>query len=309
MKPVTPHSRRARTGRRLRVSLVAGLAVLPGLLLAAEKAPTRIYPEPPRFLLLRLGGDRAQLHYTPGSLDRTANLQRRLELVARGFERWTDHPIDYTVFVLNRREWQEAGIDVDYGMPVRVGTRGIAVPARGDAGTVELWAGLLDGMLPSVAGTPVLGTPQEAASLVVSDVVAQLLASQILVETVGLVGDEPWVRGLTAHLAALSAVERLGTDRPEDLAVFYRQLASRHPPRTLSVRDFRDDLELRDWLWFQAQYHAGARVVYDKEGKDALKKMRKLHKKGKLTASQLRRKQKGLDDWLQGSFAAVSRQR
>ncbi|HEX9733495.1 MAG TPA: hypothetical protein VGG06_16105 [Thermoanaerobaculia bacterium] len=305
LTPVFPISPRA---RQIAGLLLAGLALAPGPL-GAGPAPTRVYPEPSSFLLLRLGGDRAHSHYTPGSLDRTANLKARLEIVARSFERWTKLRVEYTVFVLGRREWEEAGIDVEYGIPVRVGTSGIAVPARGDAGTVELWSGLLGGMLPSVAGTPLLGSPQEAASLIVADVVAQVLAGQILADVLGLVGDEPWIRGAMAHLAALTVVLRQGTDRPEDLAVLYRRLLSRHPPKTFSLRDDRDGLAAADWLWFQAQYHFGARAIYDKEGKDALKKMHKLSSKGKLTASQLRRKHKALGQWLDDQFAAVSRQR
>lgn len=289
-------------------ALAAGLVLVPGML-SAGPAPTRVYPEPPSFLLLRLGGNHAHFHYTPGSLDRTANLQQRFEIIGRGFERWTGQRIDYKVFVLSRREWDEAGFDVEYGIPVRVGTTGIAVPAHGDAETVELWSGLLDGMLPSVVGTPVLGSPREVASLVVADVVAQLLAGEVLADVLGLVGDEPWIRGVMAQLATLSVVLRQGTDRPEDLAVFYRRLQSRHPPKTYSLRDDRDGLAIEDWLWFQAQYHFAARAIYDKEGKDALKKMHKLSMKNKLTASQLRRKHKALDEWLGSQFAVVSRQR
>lgn len=309
MKLSPPDSRNPTSWRRVGGAFLVGLALAPGLLPAAAPAPTRIYPEPPSFLLLRLGGDRVHLNYTPGSLDRAANLQQRFEIVARSFERWTKHRVDYTIFVLSRREWGEAGIAVEYGIPVRVGTSGIAVPSRGDPGTVKLWSGLLDGMLPSVVGTPVLGSPQEVASLVVADLVAQVLAGEVLADVLGLMGDEPWIRGTMAQLAALSVVVRQGTDRPEDLAVLYRQLLSRRPAKTFSLRDDRDGVAVADWLWFQAQYHFAAREIYDKMGKDALKKMHKLGKKNKLTASHLRRKNKALDARLESQFAVVSRQR
>ncbi len=276
-----------------------------------RKAPSRLYPEPPSFLLLRLGGDRAHFRYSPGSLDRAANLQERMELVARLFEKWSDDRFDLAVFVLSRREWEEAGIDVRYGIPVRVGTRAIAAPARGDPRTVELWSQLLDGALPTVIGTPILGTPQEVASMMVADVLVQLLAGEILVDSLGLHGDEPWIRPVMAHLAAWAVVERAGTDRPQDVTAFYRQLLAGHPPNVFSLRDYRADLALEDWLWFQGQFHFAARAIYDKEGKDAVKKMRGLAKKGRgaIRTDRLRRKYKGLDEWLETNFSIVSRQR
>ena len=205
--------------------LVASLAVVAGVRPAAaetgesRRAPTRLHAEPPGFFLLPLGGDRAHFRYTPGSLDRASNLQQRIEVLARGFERWLDQPVNYTVFVMSRREWQEAGIIVDYGIPVRVGMRGLAVPAQGDEDTVELWSGLLGGMLPTVVGTPIRGTPQEVASMMMADVVAQLLASEILIDTAELAGDQPWVRAVMTQLAALTVVKRLAQAMRADLGV------------------------------------------------------------------------------------------
>ena len=39
---------------------------------------------------------------------------------------------------LTREEWEQSGYTVEYGVPVRVGRAGIAVPALGDDGTVAL---------------------------------------------------------------------------------------------------------------------------------------------------------------------------
>lgn len=278
---------------------------------AARRAPSRLYPEPPSFLLLRLGGDRAHFRYTPGALDRAANLQTRMELVARFFEKWSGEPFELAIFVLGRSEWEQAGFDVEYGIPVRVGTRAIAAPARGDPATVGLWSQLLDGVLPTVLGTPILGTPQEVASMMVADVLVQLEAGEIFVDSLGLTGDEPWVRPVMAHLAACAVVERAGTDRPQDVAAFYRQLLDRRPPKEYSLRDYGPDLALDDWLWFQAKFHFAARTIYDKEGKDAVKKMQGLAKKdkGSIRTDRLRRRYKGLDEWLETNFAIVSRKR
>lgn len=301
---------------RVIVLLPLALALAVGApCLAAEdgprKAPTRLYPEPPTFQLLPLGVDRARFYYTPGSLDRAANLRARMEIVESTFENWADQPVGLVVFVLTRRVWEEAGIDVEYGIPVRLGAKAIGAPARGDPDTVALWKELLDGRLPQVAGTPILGTPQELASMVVSDVLTQVLSGQVLVDSLGLYGNEPWVRGVVAHLAALAVSRRKGMDRPEDLEVFYRQLLNHRPPKSFSLRDYTRDLALKDWLWFQAHFHFAARAIFDKEGKKSIKKMREFKKKGKglIAADRLRRKYKQLDAWLDENFSVVSLQR
>lgn len=277
----------------------------------ARLAPTRLYPAPPTFQLLPLGVDRVRFYYVPGSLDRAANLRARLEIVDSTFENWADQPVGLEVFVLNRRLWEEFGIEVEYGIPVRLGAKAIGAPARGDPETVELWSELLDGRLPTVAGRPILGTPQELASMVVSDVLAQVLAGEVLVDLLGLYGTEGWVRGVVAHLAALAVSRRKGMDRPEDLEVFYRQLLQLRPPKSFSLRDYSRDLGLEDWMWFQAQFHFAARTVFDKEGKKSIKKMRNFKKKGDglIAADRLRRRYKQLDAWLGENFSVVSLQR
>ncbi|MCP4660522.1 MAG: hypothetical protein GY856_34410 [bacterium] len=272
------------------------------------KAPTRLYTEPNAYMLLKMGGDRAHFRYTPGSLDRAANLQQRLDVASRGFERWTKNRIEFIVYVLNREEWEQTGYSVVYGVPVRVGSNGLAVPAYGDDETVRLWARLLKGILPSVPGTPLRGTPQQAATLMVADVLVQLQASEMLVDAIGLGGDDHWVRGVMAHLAALTVAARLGTDRLSDLELMYRQLIDQREARAWSVRDYHADLTIEDWLWFQGQFHFGARALYDDKGKDALKKMVKLRKRrdGGLRGELLLDRYKGLNQWFRSSFSAVS---
>jgi len=272
------------------------------------KAPTHLYTEPNAYLLLRMAGDRAHFRYTPGSLDRAANLQQRLEVVSRGFERWTKRHIEFIVYILTREEWEQTGYSVAYGIPVRVGSNGLAAPAFGDDETVRLWAHLLDGVLPSVPGRPLRGTPQHAATLMVADVLVQLQASEMLVDAIGLGGDDHWVRGVMAHLAAFTVSSRLEIDRLSDLELMYRQLIEKRGAKAFSVRDYHAEIGIEDWLWFQGQFHFGARALYENEGKDALKKMVKLRKRsdGVLRGERLLRRYKGLNRWFRSSFSAVS---
>ena len=272
------------------------------------KAPTNLYHEPNSYLLLPLPGERTVFRYTPGSLDRAANLQSRLELELRAFHRWIGSTLQIDVYVLSREEWEQAGYDIAYGLPLRVGRASLAAPSLGDDGTVALWSELLEGVLPRVVGVPLRGTPQQAATMALADFVAQLQTAEILVDEAGLAGDQHWVRGLVTHIANLDFVRRHEPARLGDLDGMYALFSREHAPRTQSARDYVPELGLRDWLWFQAQFHAGAKTVLDKTGKGALKKLRKLGKKdgGLLRGERLLKEFKDLEAWFQQTFAAVS---
>lgn len=272
------------------------------------KAPTRLHAEPAARFLLPLAGDYAQFRYTPGSLDRAANLQSRLELLMRMLERWTDQRGAITVNVISREEWEETGYSVEYGIPVRVGRTALAVPALGDDGTVQLWSRVLDGLLPQVQGSPIRGTPQHASTMVLADIVAQLLAAEIHVDAIGLAGDKNWTRGLVTHVTSVYFVKRKEGARLRDLDAMYQTMVARRGGPEMSVRDYDPDLDFRDWLWFQAKFHVGAQVIIEDEGKGTLKRLGKLRKKddGVLRGERLLREFEGLEEWYQDSFSAVS---
>ena len=272
------------------------------------KAPTRIYPKPAVYLLLRLPGDTVTVRYTPGSLDRAANLQRRLELAVRAFKRWVDLKLEVEVYLLSREEWRQARYDVPYGVPVRVDRRGLAAPAEGDDGTVGLWAEMLEGVLPAVAGAPIRGTPQQTATMILADFVTQLQLCEILADEIGIAGDQQWVRGLMSHLASVDLVRRFESVRLADLDAMYQLLSRDAGPRAFSTRDYGPDLELGEWLWFQAQFHRGAQVILAKAGKGSVKKMKQLRKKtdGILHGDLLLRRYDQLDQWYHDSFTSVS---
>lgn len=272
------------------------------------KAPTRLHGEPAAGNLLPLPGDWATFRYSFGSLDRAANLQTRFEVALRLLERWTNRRVEVATYVLTRDEWEASGYSVEYGVPVRVGRNAIAVPALGDDGTVALWSRVLDGMLPQVQGLPIRGTPQHAATLVLADIVAQLLMAEIVIDEVGLAGDSLWLRGLMTHVASLDFARRKDAGRIRDLDNMYRVLHQQRRDLRYSSRDYDADLDLRDWLWFQGHFHAGANLILEREGKGALKRLRKLAKKdhGVLRGERVLRDFKGLEDWFAASFSAVS---
>ncbi len=288
------------------VATVSSSAAQPS---AAEiKAPTHLHHEPNAYFLLPLAGDRVNVRYTPGSLDRAANVQTRLETELRSYYRWIDANLGINVYVLSREEWEGAGYDINYGMPLRVGRASLAAPALGDDGTVALWSDILDGILPRVVGLPILGTPQQAASMVLADVLLQLQAAEILVDEVGLAGDQHWVRGLATHVAVVEFVRRNEPARMPDLDGMYELLTRDRAPQSMSVRDYVPEMNLEDWFWFQAQFHAGAKVLLDKTGKGGLKKLNKMRKRGDglLRGERVLKEFKGVEEWFQRSFSAVS---
>ena len=295
------------------LTLFLGLLALPAILRGDDQthpAPTAKHPAPRDYLLLRLVGDRTDVRYTPGSLDRSANLQTRLELAARAFEKWADLELAGHVFVLDREKWQEAGYAVPYGVPVRVAASSLAVPAEGDDGTVVLWSALLGGMLPTIQGLPLRGTPEQLGTMLVADVVAQLLYCEAFLDVLGLKANQPWVHGVATHLASLSLVQRLEPGRIPQLDVLYAALSRPHDPGTLSVRDYSEQLDLAEWLWYQAQFHHGAKTILAKKnGKDAIKMLRKMAKNngGILRDEDLLRRFEGLRDWHRQTFTTVSR--
>lgn len=304
-----PHCRPSRWFRRSFILICGLLAAAPLLAASAPyKAPTRLHGPPDGAYLVSLPGDFATVRYTPFSLDRAARLQNRLELALRSWERWAGKEVQVTAFVLTREEWERSGYSVAYGMPVRVGRAAIAVPALGDDGTVALWNEVLEGILPQVQGAPLRGTPQQVSTMILADIVAQLLVAEIVIDQVGLAGNEDWVRGLNTHVASLDFVRRKEAARLPDLDSMYSRIIQRRGEKVMSSRDYQPDLNLKDWLYFQACFHFGAQTILAKEGKGALKKLRKLRKKdgAVLQADRMLRHYKDLDTWYHNYFSAVS---
>jgi len=76
----------------------------------------------------------------------------------------------------------------------------------------------------------------------------------------------------------------------------------------LAASDYNPDVDLGDWLFFQARFYQGAKILVDEEGRDAVKKMLKLRDRndGLLTDSAVLDKYDNVAAWYQESFSAVS---
>ena len=252
-------------------------------------------------------GDVVFMRYPLGALDRAARLQLKLTQMLLSSQRWSGSQLVMTVYVLTADEWRDAGINMPYGIPVRVGHSSLAVPAAGNNETAQLWQ-QLQVTLPSSPDLTSRGGPAHGPSLVMADVISLLFVGEILVDRAELAGDEFWVRGLLAQLASVEFMQRSGDITVRELDLLYRQVLSQRPSKALAASDLRPEIGMRDWLWFQAHFHSGAKILREEEGRGLWKKLKKLKKRsgGVLTGAALLDKYEPLRDWYYNSFAAIS---
>lgn len=224
--------------------------------------------------LLLLADDACEVRYVPGTLDRAAHVETWLRGLAFGAARRTRHPARLVGLVLGREEWEQARLACPYGLPCRAGARVVALPAAGDAETVALWRRLL-GTLPAFAGTPFVGTAEEAASLAPADALAGVVAARDLVKAAGFGGDEPWVVDLLAQALSLDAARQERSGRAEDLESFWGTVRRR---AVLEESAGADPL-LRE-LVHQSRLFFAAEALLGSEGRLPVRTLRKLQEKG-----------------------------
>lgn len=221
---VTPRRHRTLAASAAALVLLLGSSGAYGALGALAAADTVSLP-----FLLEFQTDRIAIRYTPGSLDRAARVQERFGLL---LEEWTIRgaaPTVLAIDLLSRDEWEAAGIDVPYGLPVVLGPREIALAAWGDAGTVALWQRLAGADLPRLEGTPVRGTRVEAESLSALDLAAQVEVARLLLADLGAAAPDPWWDALAAQTLAWSAFLRFESDRADEIGRFFQGLARSVP--------------------------------------------------------------------------------
>jgi hypothetical protein len=256
--------------------------------------------------LLQLSGQRVTVHYTAGALNRAAHVQKRFEALTDDFKSWGGQPTLTVVYLLSRLEWEETDLEEPFGLPGNMGMSQVALGSWGDDGTIDLWEGLTGRDLPPIQGTPMRGTPQEAASLWLGDLVAQATVARGLLEMSGFYGDEPWVDDLLAHLVSLSTSQINEKLQMPQIARFWIGLSQQGGgpgARPLSAR--RQATTPAEELWYQAQFYEGARIIAKAEGKAAPKKILKPAKKsdGRISGRELLAQYPALRDWLATSFA------
>ncbi len=256
--------------------------------------------------LLTLPGLATTILYTPGALDRAARVQERAELLALVFHRIDKRPAPLKIWVLEREDWEAAGLDRAYGLPVVVDAGAFALPALGDPGQVETVTRLLGAPPPTSDWIPLRGTPEEAGALAVADAIFQIEAARDFGRRVRLMGDRPWVTGVLAQLAARIAFEKAEPGRMPAIAAMFDSIAE-HQGGLVSRRldDYAAGLPLEVDLWYQAQLLRGADVLWVREGDSGASRFlyRTIQKGTLVPAAELDRAYPGLATWRATSFA------
>ena len=275
------------SANRFPTALVAALALAGVIPITAQDLP---------FLLdLPVTPDRAAaVRYTPGSLDRASHVQDRFSLLAADFSRWGGSKLPMLVVLLSRDDWKRIGIQLPYGFPVRLPNGTVMLAAWGDPGTVELWRHLLVEGLPQLEGTPIRGTPDEAASLIITDLLGQIEASRGLLSRSGFGSPVPRINDFMAHTLALSAVLNHDRGRLALLDSVFRQLEV--APAEIPGAE----PTLGGWLRYQGDAYRAARLLAAKRGNASAKQLLKLTKKagGSLSPADLRKRFPELVPWL-----------
>lgn len=259
----------------------------------------------PTMFLLELPGDLVPIRYTPGSLDRAVAVQDQLGDLVEDFKSWSRAKSAVVVLLLSRDEWQGAGLESKYGVPEPAGGLGLAMSAFGDDDTVELWKGLLGTRLPTQADQPNLGTPEQAASLAVGDLIALVDAARICLLAGGITGDQPWVNGVMAHIVALSVVMGRAEMRLPEMRMVFSALATNGGgPGAYPLAAAIKPPSLSARLWFEGQYFGAASLVAGEEGKAPAKAVLKQVRKdgGQVRAADLLARYPELGTWLNSSF-------
>ncbi len=256
--------------------------------------------------LLVLPGTATTLHYSPGSLDRAAHVQQRLESLAVVLQQMVRHPTPLTAWVLDRESWTAAGLERPYGLPERVAAATFAVPSWGDAESVAAIEKLLGRTVPPLAGVPLRGSATEGGALAFADALLQIEVAHDFGTGAGLAGDAPWVSGLLAQLVARVAFERAEPGRMPEIAALFDAAAATHAAEpAYRLTDYAAGLPLERALWFEARLLRGADVVWVTEGERGAARWlyRLLERRQPLAAAELERLYPGLVAWRAASFA------
>jgi hypothetical protein len=259
--------------------------------------------------LLLLHGRYCEVFYTPGTLDRAAALQQRLDVFVEAVMGMVPKQAGLLIprlRVLDSERWQAAGIERPWGLPGEVGELEFAVPATGDPATVELARRLTGGVLPALPGEPLIGTADEAASLVVADAVLQAELGGAWARAAGIRGERPWIEGLVGHAVARLAWEQTDPGGMPAIADLFDRIAARRGGGgARPLGDYRHDLAVEERLAFDADLLRGADLLWVKKGNTGLRRWLAASARSglRLSEADLRNLAPGLNRWIDEGFA------
>jgi len=308
------------SGRRRRV---AATALAGALTLAAGAAAQRQPLPPPGAIeapaaetgesadaafdrLLTLPGRLVDVLYSGDALDRAARLQSRLEALHGLWQPLTREPLLWQGLALQRDAWDRIARGAPWGVPSEIESNRFAVAAQGDPATVAAMVGLFGRPLPDPGGDPLIGTREEAGSLVAGDVLLQLRVARRFASTARLRGEAPWIDAVLAHLAARYAWESVEPDRVlEVVSLLDRGSLEQGGLRSRPLDGYREGLPLDVDLWYQAQFVRGADAIWVEAGRrGTARALSKWSRRGHtVTRAELEKKYPGLVSWAATAFA------
>jgi hypothetical protein len=256
--------------------------------------------------LLFLPGRFCEVHYVPGSLDRAAYLQQRIDRIAEALAPLATAPPVPRARVLDAEHWAAGGYARAWGLPEATGPLEFAVAAEGDTATVARMRDLTGGFLPRLAGEPLRGSADEAASLIVADAILQTELAAGWARRIGVRGGEPWVDGVVTQLLARLAWELTDPGQMPNVADLFDRIAVAHGGlRTRRLEDYRAGLPLEEELWYQAQFLRGADRLWVEKGNVGTRRwLREVARRNRaVTADELLDRAPDLAAWRAESFA------
>lgn len=236
--------------------------------------------------LLALAGPPVTVRYTPGALDRADHVQRRFTLLVAETGRKQLNLQLIEVELRDEDQWRRLGLPEPFGLAAITAAGTLALPAWGSDSTVSLWRRLLGGRLPTVGGTPLRGSAEEAASLTAVDLAGQVEAARLVLARLGLTGSEPWVDDLLACALAVSAIQRHEPARWPEARHLFASLAA------------APDAATDERLW-RLRLAAAAERIGAEAGKQPVRPLFKLARKGRgpLAAATLLERYPWLRAW------------
>lgn len=265
---------------------VLGLLLTLGIL-ASHTLPAQ---EHTSSYLMDLPGDHVQVRYVGGSLDRAANLQRRFELMVDAVSRWTDTAVRLQLVVVGREDWPGvAGQAVPYGLPAVTARGSVALPATADAGVIDFWRRQIGISLPQVEGMPIIGTPEEVASLEVTDLLAEMEVAHVLMRQADIRADTRETDGLLVMTSAWDTWTRFESDRLPEIQAILSELTASPSSDAAALKDFV----------LAARMLPAARQIVEASGHRPMRRLAKMAGKagGNVSGCGLLEEFAGLAEW------------
>ena len=263
-------------------------------------------------LLLDLPGDLVPVRYTPGALDRAAAVQKRFELLAGEFSRIGFKASAMVVYVLSPEDWTAAGLRRPYGDPEALATDALVLPAWSDDALIARVRGWLGGEIPLSRGLPILATREEAGALGISDLLAQIEGSRLLIRRARLNGDRPWIAAVMTHLVARLTWDRFEPGRMPEIAALVDAIAVNAvrdghagKPAGHALTDWDEKLPIPERAYFEARFLRAADLIVTSRGTRAARKILSKAISGTepLNWAKLVEEVPALAGWLEQSFA------